>query len=125
MWASLIGLFLGKNPLSRVLDTIDAKMDNETEREKARTTAVNTYIQAQASTLTGPGWWFPVFFIIPLGVWFSSIIIYSMFFCQRCIWPQPWSIAALPPPLDEWSGVIVSSLFIGGFGSKILVGWRK
>jgi hypothetical protein len=35
------------------------------------------------------------------------------------MFPQAWTIAALPPPLSDWMGVIVSSLFIGKAGEKI------
>jgi hypothetical protein len=124
MWAILLK-WLGGGVLDRILKTVDNTVDNQTEREKARTVAVQEYVKAQASILTGPGYWFPLFFIIPLGLWFASICIYSMLFCQRCVFPQVWSIAALPPPLDEWAGVIITSLFIGASGVKIMSNWRR
>jgi hypothetical protein len=125
MWSTIAGLFLGKNPLSRILDTVDSKFDNDTEREKAKLAVVNTYVQAQVAVLTGPGWWFPLFFIVPLGMWWASICIYSMFFCQSCMLPQSWSIAALPPPLNDWAGVIIGSLFIAKSGEQIFARLKK
>lgn len=115
----LLGLFLG-GPLSRILDTVDRKVDNETERERIKTDAVRTYVDAQSRVLTGRGWWFPLFFIVPLGLWFSAVCIYSILFCEKCIYPQPWVIAALPEPLDEWSGAIIGSLFIARYGEQLL-----
>lgn len=124
MWLTLAKFFLG-NPLGRIFDTIDKKMDNETERTRIKTEAIGKYVDAQMAVLTGPGWWFPLFFIVPLGLWFASVCIYSMLFCAKCAFPQTWSIAALPPPLDEWSGLIVGSLFIGASGMKIFANWKR
>lgn len=123
MW-KLVTLFLG-GPLSRILDTVDKKVDNETERERIKTQAVETYVDAQARVLTGKGWWFPLFFIAPLGLWFASVCIYSILFCQRCAFPQSWSIAALPSPLDQWSGVIIGSLFMAKYGERLLGRLKK
>lgn len=106
--------------ISRILDTIDKRVDNDTERERIKTQAVETYVNAQAQVLTGRGWWFPLLFIAPLGVWFSSVCIYSMLWCRSCAYPQTWSIAALPAPLDQWSGVIISSLFIAKTGEALI-----
>lgn len=112
--------FITGGSISRILDTIDKRVDNETERERIKTQAVESYVNAQAQVLTGRGWWFPLFFIIPLGAWFASVCVYSIFWCQRCAYPQSWSIAALPAPLDQWSGVIVSSLFIAKTGEALI-----
>ncbi|MCJ8311306.1 MAG: hypothetical protein MJH08_19840, partial [Hyphomicrobiales bacterium] len=68
----------------------------------------------------GRGWWFPLFFIAPLGLWFTSVCLYSILFCQNCALPQAWTIAKLPSPLDEWSGWIISSLFVARYGEKLL-----
>jgi hypothetical protein len=51
---------------------------------------------------------------VPLGVYFAAIIVYSMLWGRGCAFPQNWSIAALPPPLNEWSGWIVMSMFAYG-----------
>jgi hypothetical protein len=59
---------------------------------------------AQVSILTGRGWWFPLLFLITAGLWFGSVCVYSVLFCKACIFPQARSIAALPPPLNEWMG---------------------
>lgn len=123
MWAIL--KWLGGGPLGRILDTVDNSMNNATEKEKVRTAAVIEYVKAQVAVLTGPGWWFPLFFIVPLGVWFSSVCYYSILFCRNCMFPQDWTIAALPPPLDEWAGAIITSLFIGASGMKIMAHWRR
>jgi hypothetical protein len=124
MWAMFLR-WLGGGPLSRILDTVDHKVDNETERQKIKAGVVQTFAQAQVTVLTGKGWWFPILFITPLGFWFASVCVYSVFFCADCMAPQAWTIAALPPPLDEWSGAIISSLFVGKFGLDMMRSWKR
>jgi len=51
-------------------------------------------------------------FAYPLIVWWIAVIADSLF-----LWE--WNVAALPAPLDEWSGWIVSAFFIGRSGEKI------
>ncbi|ASJ59006.1 hypothetical protein KEM44_21225 [Sinorhizobium meliloti] len=123
MWRLLFSFLSG--PLGRILDTIDRKVDSETERQRIKTQAVESYVAAQAQVLTGRGWWFPLFFLVPAGLWFSAVCIFSIFFCRACVWPQDWTIAALPPPLNEWMGAIVGSLFIGKAGEILLKGLRR
>jgi hypothetical protein len=123
IWSLILGFF--KGPLGRILDTIDKNTDATTERERIKTEAVQTYVNAQAQVLTGRGWFFPLFFLVPAGLWFSAVCIYSILWCRGCIYPQPWTIAALPPPLDQWMAGIVGSLFIGKAGEQILAKWRS
>lgn len=124
MLGTLLG-WLASGPLDRIFKTVDHSIDNETERQRIKTQAVESYLSAQVSILTGRGWWFPLLFLAPAGFWFGSVCIYSVLFCQRCALPQSWSIAALPPPLDEWMGIIVGSLFIGKAGQTLLGAFRK
>lgn len=117
--------WLLSGPLDRIFKTIDNSIDNETKREDIKTRAVESYMAAQVSVLTGRGWWFPLLFLVPAGLWFASVCIYSILWCKGCIWPQPWSVAALPPPLDQWMGAIVGSLFIGKAGEALIGRLRK
>lgn len=111
--------------LDRIMDSIDNKVDNATQREKIKNDVVASYMQAQVAVLTGPGWWFPLLFLVPAGFWFASVCIYSVLWCQRCAYPQSWTIAALPAPLDEWMGAIVASLFIGKAGGELIARLRS
>lgn len=117
--------WLTSGPLDRILSSVDHKVDSATERERIKTKAVETYIDAQARVLTGRGWWFPLFFIAPLGVWFASVCVYSILFCAGCAYPQSWSIAALPAPLNEWAGVIIGSLFLAKSGEALIARFKK
>lgn len=117
--------WLGSGPLSRILDTIDHRVDNETERERIKTSAVETYVNAQAGIANSRQWWFPILFLAPAGFWFASVCVYSVLWCRACAFPQDWTIAALPPPLNEWMGWIVGSLFVGKAGEMLIGRLRK
>ena len=119
MIKTILGWLTG-GVLDRVLDTIDHKVDNETDRERIKTEAVQSYVAAHVQIASSRQWFFPLFFLIPAGVWFASVCIYSVLWCRGCAYPQDWSIAALPPPLNEWMGWIVSSLFIGKAGEMLI-----
>lgn len=124
MFAAVLSWLLS-GPLDRIFKTVDNSIDNQTTREQIKTDAVKHYLSAQVAILTGRGWWFPLFFLAPVGFWFASVCIYSVFWCKACAFPQPWTIAALPAPLDEWSGIIVSSLFVGKVGGDLIARLRK
>ena len=104
--------------LEKVLDVIERKMDNETKKEEIKAEVTKTWINAQANLLVGRTWWFQLFFVVPLGFWWSAVIIDSVFQFQ-------WDVAALPNPLDEWAGWMLSSVFLID-GTKAVIGrWKK
>ena len=126
MFAIVTWLFgwLASGPLDRILTSIDHKVDNETERERIKE-VVAEYLKAQTAISSGRGWWFPLLFLVPAGLWFASVWVYSILWCWGCIYPQNWLIAALPPPLDQWMGAIVASLFIGKIGGELVARLRR
>ena len=117
--------WLMSGPLDRIFKTIDNSVNNETTREQIKTDAVKSYMSAQVAILTGKGWWFPLLFLVPAGLWFAAVCVYSVLWCRGCAFPQPWSIAALPSPLNEWMGAIVGSLFIGKAGGDLISRLRR
>lgn len=120
MFATILSWFSSSGALTSIFKTIDTAVDNETAREQIKSTLAQQYLSAQVSLLSGRGWWFPLLFLIPAGIWFSAVCIYSVLFCKACIMPQTWTIAALPHPLDSFMGYIVGSLFVGKAGEQIL-----
>ena len=112
--------WLSSGPLDRILTSIDKHGSDLTDREKIKTDAVTAYVQAQVQVANSRQWWFPLFFIIPAGLWFAAVCLYSILFCRLCAFPQTWSIAALPAPLDQWMGWIVTSLFVGKVGDALI-----
>lgn len=121
---AILGWLTG-GTLDRILSTVDNRIDNETERERVKTEAVSAYVNAHVAIANSRQWWFPLFFLAPAGFWFASVCIYSVLFCRGCVLPQDWSIAALPPPLNDWMGIIVSSLFIGKASETLIARLRK
>ena len=116
----LIGLFTG-GTLDKILDTLDKRMDAGAEREKIKAEVTIAYTQAQANLLVGRTWWFQLFFVVPLGLWWASVIIDSILVYFS--W-YGHTTAALPPPLDTWAGWIISALFVVD-GTKALIGrWK-
>lgn len=124
MWGTILSWLLG-GPLDRIFKTIDNSVNNETTREQIKSDAVKSYMSAQVAILTGKGWWFPLLFLVPAGIWFASVCVYSVLWCKACAFPQAWTIAALPAPLDQWMGAIVGSLFIGKVGGELVSRLRK
>lgn len=60
---------------------------------------------AEQGTLLSAGRIGRLVFVLPLGLWWTAVIVDSIFGLS-------WNVAALPPPLDEWAGGIVLSLFL-------------
>jgi len=124
MIRTLLGWLTG-GVLDRVLTTVEHRVDNVTERERIKTEAVQTYVKAHVDIANSRQWFFPLFFLIPAGFWFAAVCVYSVLWCMACAWPQTWTIAALPAPLNEWMGWIVTSLFIGKAGEALIGRLRK
>lgn len=120
MWLTIGTKILGwltGGTLDRVLSTIDKHMDNKVTSEEVKAEVTREYVRAQSALLVGRTWWFQLFFVIPLGVWWSAVILDSIFGFEA-------NVAALPPPLDTWAGWIISALFVVD-GTKALIGRFK
>ncbi|MGI3169972.1 hypothetical protein ACRARG_12505 [Pseudooceanicola sp. C21-150M6] len=97
--------------LDRVLRTVDESIAASTDRERIKADIVREHYRARADWMKAGGFWLTLIFALPLGMWFAAVIVYSILWCAGCAYPQSWTIAALPPPLDEWSGLIIISIF--------------
>lgn len=115
-WAgqAALKLFTG-GTLDSILDTINRKMDSETEREKLKSEVTKKWIEAQAALLVGRTWWFQLFFVIPAGIYWSALLFVSAF-------PMfGWTVYRLPGFAEEIYFAIISALFIVD-GGKALIG---
>ncbi len=97
--------------LDRALSTIDRKISADTDREKLKADIIKEHYRTRADWMRAGGFWLMVLFAGPLAVWWSAVIAYSILWCQRCAFPQTWSVAALPAPLNEWAAGIVLAIF--------------
>jgi hypothetical protein len=113
--------FLTGGSLEKILDTINNKMDNDTKREELKAEVTETWIKAQASLLVGRTWWFQLFFVLPLGAWWTSVILDSI--CLKAWFGH--TTFALPSPLDDWAAWMISALFIVDGGKAVLGRWSK
>lgn len=107
--------------LSSILDTINNKMNDDVRKEELKAEVTETWIKAQANLLVGRTWWFQLFFVIPLGVWWASVIADSIYLKDHF----GHVTHALPSPLDTWAGWIISALFMIDGGKAILGRWSK
>lgn len=107
--------------LDRALGTVDKYVESQTDREKIKADVVQSYYATRASWLQAGGFWLLLLFAVPVALWFGSVVIYSMLWCAGCAFPQDWTIASLPHPLNEWAGWVIISC-IGGAG---VFTWRK
>lgn len=114
----VLQIFTG-GTLESILRTIDKGMDSDVEKEKVKADVTKKWIDAQANLLVGRTWWFQLFFVVPLGVYWSALLWVSAF-------PGlGWTVAALPHPYYEWAAGIISALFIVDGGKALLGRWNN
>ena len=109
--ASAFFRWLGSGPLDRILSTVDKKISAETDREAIKGEIIKAHYASRGDYMRSGGFVIMMIFAIPLSIWFDAVVIYSILWCADCAYPQDWTIAALPPPLDEWAGMIIISIF--------------
>lgn len=110
MLKAIIGWITG-GALDRVLETVDRSIDATTDRERIKAEIIAQHYQHRAGFMQAGGFALMLIFAAPLAFWFAAVCVYSVFWCAGCAYPQEWSIAALPPPLDQWSAQIVIAIF--------------
>ena len=103
--------WLSKGPLDRIFDTIDKRVDAETDKAKLKADIVKAHYAHRAEWMRAGGFWLMMLFALPLAFWFGAVLVYSVFWCAGCAFPQDWTIAALPQPIDQWAGGIIISIF--------------
>ena len=107
---SLITSFL-KGPIGRAFDLAEKNIEAKTDREALKADIIKTHYATRANYMRAGGFWLMLAFVAPLALWWGAVLAYSVFWCAGCVYPQEWTIAALPAPLDEWAGLIVLSIF--------------
>jgi hypothetical protein len=107
---AIIGWLTG-GALDRVLATIDRKIEAETDREALKRDLIVEHYRQRADWMRAGGFWLMVMFAGPLALWWSAVLVYSVLWCAGCAYPQGWTIAALPAPLNDWAGLIVMAIF--------------
>lgn len=110
MWGTLLNWLTG-GVLDRVLDTVDKRVDAQTDRDRLKADLIKTHMQTREGFMRAGGFWLMFMFAAPLALWFAAVLVYSVLWCAGCAFPQTWTIAALPAPLDDWSGAMITAIF--------------
>lgn len=103
--------FLTGGFLGRVFDTIDKRIDAQTDREALKADIIKEHYRTRSDYMRAGGFALMLLFAVPLAFWHGAVLVYSVFWCANCAFPQPWTVAALPSPLNEWAGYIILSIF--------------
>lgn len=116
--------FVGGGVLDRVLTSLKAHADNAVERERIDASVAIEHVKAELArrqaqrdvlvaeqgrlitSLMRPA------FAYPLAIYYAAVIADSLFQFQ-------WNVAALPAPIGEWSGWIISAIFLSESGERI------
>lgn len=94
------------------------KATTEVELKEIESKENIAVVNARAAVLKAGAFWFQVLFVVPLGFWWASILLYSVFWHKNGPWPHAgefnpnWDIAALPPELMGWAAGIIAYLFL-------------
>lgn len=110
MFKTLLNWLTG-GALDKAFGLADKYIQSTTDKEAVKADLIKSYYSTRAGWMQSGGKWVVYAFAYPLAIYYASVIFYSMFLCQDCVLPQTWTIAALPPPLDQWSWMIVISIF--------------
>lgn len=106
-----LGKFLSGGILDRALDTVDKKINAETDKEKIKGDIIREYYRTRSDWMRSGGFWLMMMFAAPLAFHYASVAVYSVLWCSGCAFPQEWTIAALPPREAEYGSWIVLSIF--------------
>lgn len=98
------------------------KSDDKVKLRKIEADKQKALTNARAYVLGQGAWRFQKMFLVTLLLYWGSVILYSMLWCQNCIIPYAgldyeWTIAALPAPFDGWANGMMLFLFLMDRGS--------
>lgn len=117
---ALLARLFGGGLLGRVLDTVDKRIEADTDKEAIKGRIIEEAYRTRGDFMRSGGFILMLLFAVPLAFWFAAVVIYSVFWCRGCAYPVTWSIAALPSPLNDWAGLMIIAIFgvIGVTGRK-------
>lgn len=107
--------------IDRAMSSVDKYVEAQTDRDKIKAEIIKEHMRTRGDWLRSGGVWLMLPFIAVVFFHFAAVAVYSVFWCAACAYPKPWSIAALPAPMDQWEAWIIMAA-IGGLG---LLGARK
>jgi hypothetical protein len=127
MFAALVGLLLklaSSGLLDRTLEALKAESASATARDQIDASVAVEHIKAElgrrqaqrdvllaeqgraVTSLMRPA------FAYPLAIYYAAVILDSLAHFR-------WNVAALPAPIGDWSGWIISAIFLSESGERI------
>ncbi|MEO0955802.1 MAG: hypothetical protein AAFY12_12470 [Pseudomonadota bacterium] len=111
MWGKLASMFLG-GPFSRIFDSVDHYVSNDTKRQDIRANAITRYAEASAEERADarryrPFWFIWCLFSGSVGFWFFAITLDTVFGFS-------WSVDPYPDTVKPYVDIIVASIFGSG-----------
>jgi hypothetical protein len=110
--------------LDKVLTHLQARADTEVEREKITASVAIEQVKAEIAArqarrdilLAEQGRLVTAMmrpaFAYPLAIYYAAVIADSLMHFS-------WNVAALPSPIGDWSGWIISAIFLSESGERI------
>ena len=98
--------------LSRVLETVDRKISAETDRDKIKGDILREHVRTRSGWMRAGGF---VTLLIAGGPFIyhaAAVAVYSVHWCADCHAPKDWTVAALPPPFDQYQAAAIMA-FMG------------
>ncbi|WP_420415301.1 hypothetical protein [Roseibium sp.] len=100
--------------LDRLLSSVDHAIDNDTERQAIRAKVVSEYVRTAAETRqtamqSRVFWWTWALFAVPLGVWWATICLDTVFLFSG-------EIDDLPDSVKPYANQIFAAVFGSGAG---------
>jgi hypothetical protein len=105
--------WLTNGTLDRILDTVDHKIDNETQRQDIRARAITRFAEIEAEGRAAAmqhAWFWRVWalFAGSLGLWWAAVML------DTALPFISLSIPDLPPSVRPWADTIITSIFGSG-----------
>lgn len=93
------------------------KSNDKLELRKIEAAKEKALIDARKYVLGQGAWRFQKMFLVILALYWASVVLYSMLWCDNCIIPYAgldyeWTIAALPAPFNQWAAGMMAFLFL-------------
>jgi hypothetical protein len=110
--------------LDKTLAALQVEANSDTERQRIDAGVAIEHIRAELARrqaerdvlVAEQGWWATSLmrpaFAYPLAVYYAAVILDSLGHFR-------WNVSALPPPIGDWSGWIISAIFLSETGERI------
>lgn len=136
LFNTLLKLGLGKiaEPILDIIKSIGTSEDSARKLEQeeriarmqAQLDAYRAKLDHNRTQMSYRLFWVLVILLMgPMILKWTMVNLYDVFWCSRCMFPQPWIIAAYQPPFDTWAESMVQWVFGPAVGAGVIVAASK